>query len=223
MIKTLTNKKILMSFLNFLILTYNNLNSKLIFFLNSKVSFFTSGISILDNIFDYKKFYILFGTIYIYNKFLIRDKSIIRKKRIFEYYYFLAINFFFSASIVLFFKNITQAIRPFCKNILSNPEIINSITTNLHCNQSFPSGHTSFAIIFALITSKYCNTFYKNLLFLVVIMVSSSRVMIGAHSIIDILGAIIIGSIIVKINYKLFNKYSTYLYKKYEKYITIIL
>ncbi len=213
-----------MSFFTHLILLYNNLNDKLILTLNSQISPFISSILVLDNIFDYKKFYILFAIIFVCVKLLLKDKNTATKKAIFEYYYNLSINFFISGLVVLSLKTLIDAVRPVCKNIiLANPDVITNITSNLYCNQSFPSGHTSFAVIFSLVTFRYCNKFFKFILCLLVCAVSLSRIMIGAHSIIDIVGALVINFIIVNINHKFFTKFSSYIFNKYQKYFIHIL
>ncbi len=128
----------------------------------------------------------------LYYLFLIRKNNSFKKQ-------FLLItetlsSFFVSASIiliiVLIIKHYTLVERPFCH--LKNIYVIDKIISTSKCNHSFPSGHTTIAVIMIASFWPLFTNFFKFIAVILLILVSISRIVSGAHYPVDIFGAIVI-------------------------------
>lgn len=96
--------------------------------------------------------------------------------------------FLLSITIALILKNYTEVLRPFCS--LKNTHIIPTITNDVICNQSFPSGHMILVTIFVTSFWPIFNCFFKMTSIILIILTAITRMASGAHYPIDLIGGL---------------------------------
>jgi membrane-associated phospholipid phosphatase len=102
-------------------------------------------------------------------------------------FFSLAIGFAFFTNLI---KNYTSVTRPYCS--MDDIYSLSSVTYELACSMSFPSGHTAFSTIMIASFWNLLNRYFKVISIIFITIVAISRMASGAHYPIDILGAIAI-------------------------------
>lgn len=94
---------------------------------------------------------------------------------------------------------------------------MSSITCNPYClpDYSFPSGHAS--IMFSVFTSGFlvARKFKKQAIlgYLIALVVSLSRIMLGVHTLIDVIGGALLGAAVPVLMYNIYKKYKLVKFK----------
>lgn len=85
-------------------------------------------------------------------------------------------------------KNITSSTRPYCE--LENIYILPEVTDKKSCDRGFPSGHTAFSLIMIISFWHLFNKFFKTTAIVVFLIIAITRMSLGAHYPLDIIGSI---------------------------------
>lgn len=182
-------------------------NSKL-YYLNH---FFVNITEFGDSLW-YFLFSFFFIAIYLITKNLTNLlKSSIKYKNFFIFNSFIFASLFATGVITQIIKHVVGRPRP--NTVFENNSFdfnFFSLDSNFH---SFPSGHSSTIFVVALVLGFFIPKL-KYLLYLLAIIVSFSRVAIGAHYITDIIGGIVVAHVGLKITINLFNNYFGVDFKK---------
>ena len=96
--------------------------------------------------------------------------------------------------------------RPFCSDDMTNIKVFAAALSNVHCHQSFPSGHTAYSCTLLFSLWPVLNTGTRMFGIFLAGSVAISRIASGVHFPADLLWAAIISATIVSITQKLVDK-----------------
>ena len=195
-------------------------NSKIFLLINNNIG---SSDNILLNIADqigmYRSFPAILPLIILWGFFSINKHRDNPKKfnevssLWFKTFSSLVISMVLMFMVVGFLKPFMAFNRPFCTQGLHEVIVSDSILSSIHCERSFPSGHTAYTTMLVLGLFPVLSKLMRGIGVVTIVLVATSRMAAGVHYPADIMGGFLISLFILiivsKIVEEIFKKTST--------------